>query len=208
MSETDTEAAAPPVPPAAPAPGARHRTWLRIGILAAVTVALVAGAHLSGLGEHLTQERIQRVMSELGVLGFVAFVALFTLGELVHVPGVVFVLAAVVAYGPWLGFGAGLLGAIISLSIAFWVVRLIGGQPLAEVQRPFVRRMLARLDRHPVRTIAILRVLFQMLPALNYALAMSKVRYRDYLLGSVLGLVPVIGALALGLDAAIAWLFS
>lgn len=186
----------------------RSRTALRIGALVAITVALVAVGHFTGATEHLTLERIHDLMNGLGALGLVAFVVLFTIGELVHVPGMVFVLAAILAYGPWLGFGAGLGGAIISLSASFWIVRLVGGQPLGQIERPFVRRMLARLETQPIRTIAVLRVLFQMLPALNYGLAMSKVRFRDYLVGSVLGLVPVIAVAAAAFDWVVATFFS
>jgi uncharacterized membrane protein YdjX (TVP38/TMEM64 family) len=186
----------------------RSRTGLRIGALVVITIALLAIGHATGATEHLTQDRIQALMSELGALGLVAFVVLFTIGELVHVPGMVFVVAAILAYGPWLGFGAGLGGAIVSLSASFWIVRLVGGQPLGQIQRPFVRRMLARLETQPILTIAILRVLFQMLPALNYGLAMSKVRFRDYLVGSVLGLVPVIAFVAAAFDWVVATFFA
>ena len=183
-----------------PAPATTPRTALRVGLLIAVSVALVAIGHFTGATEHLSLERVRALMSDLGALGLVAFVVLFTIGELVHVPGMAFVAAAILAYGPVQGFAAGLGGAIVSLSLSFWIVRSVGGQPLGEIQRPFLRRVLARLDTHPVRTITVLRLLFQMLPALNYGLAMSKVRYRDYLVGSVVGLVPWIAFAAVATD--------
>jgi uncharacterized membrane protein YdjX (TVP38/TMEM64 family) len=49
--------------------------------------------------------------------------------------------------------------------------------------------LLGRLDAHPVRVVALLRVVLIHSPQLNYALALSSLRYRDYLLGSALGLV-------------------
>ena len=78
------------------------------------------------------------------------------------------------------------------MTLSFYVVRLIGGQPLGDIKRPLARRILARLDEHPLQTVAILRFFFWMAPPLNYALAMSKVRYRHYLLGSAIGLaIPI-----------------
>ena len=104
-------------------------------------------------------------------------------------PGLVFVGAAILAYGQFYGGLAGYLGAVVSVSVSFWVVRLVGGQPLAEVKRPFLKRWLDRLDARPVRSVFVLRLLLWMAPPLNYALAMSSVRYRDYLIGSAMGLV-------------------
>lgn len=50
------------------------------------------------------------------------------------------------------------------------------------------QRIFARLDTHPVRSVALLRLLFQTMPALNYSLAMSGIGLRGYLIGTLLGL--------------------
>jgi uncharacterized membrane protein YdjX (TVP38/TMEM64 family) len=43
-----------------------------------------------------------------------------------------------------------------------------------------------------VRSVALSRLVFQTVPALNYVLAMSGVKFRNYLLGTLLGLpVPI-----------------
>jgi uncharacterized membrane protein YdjX (TVP38/TMEM64 family) len=81
----------------------------------------------------------------------------------------------------------GLLGAIISVNVSFVVVRAIAGRPLADLQRPIVRRLVSTIDTRPVTTVALLRLIFQTAPPLNYALAMTAVRLRDHLIGSVLG---------------------
>lgn len=196
---------------AAPAARASRTKWLRIGALAALTIATIAIAKATGVADELTRERIQEMMQGLGALGFLAYLAVFAVGELIHVPGMVFVAAAILAYGPALGFGAGMVGALVSLSITFFVVRTVGGQPLGEVKRPLLKRVLSHLDERPVITIAVLRVLVQLLPALNYALAMSKVRFRDYLAGSLLGLAPVIAVFALAFEwiaANLGWLLG
>ena len=60
---------------------------------------------------------------------------------------------------------------------------------LAGLERPLLKRILNRLDERPIRTVFILRILLFLAPPLNYALAMTNVRFRDYLVGSALGLV-------------------
>lgn len=169
----------------------RSSRW-RLIALAAFFIGSLAVAKLTGFDELVTVESIRALMDSAGPLGFVAFVVIFAVGELMHVPGMVFVGAASVAYGSVIGSGAAYLGALGSVTASFFVVRTIGGQPLAQVQRPLIKKLLKRLDTHPVSTIAVLRFLFWMAPALNYGLAMSEVRFRDYLLGSALGLaIPI-----------------
>ena len=161
----------------------------RLVALAVFFFGSLGVAKATGLSESVDVDSVRAFMETAGPLGFAGFVGVFALGELMHVPGFVFVGAASVAYGAALGSGAAYLGALTSVSLSFVVVRTIGGQPLAEVKRPLVKRILSHLDERPLRTVMILRLIFWMAPALNYALAMSKVRFRDYLLGSALGLI-------------------
>jgi uncharacterized membrane protein YdjX (TVP38/TMEM64 family) len=166
-----------------------------------LVVALFAGFYgigrWTGLLDELDTTAVRQMVIEAGVLGILVYVVIFALGELVHVPGIVFIGAGTLVYGPWGGFGVGLLGAIVSVSVSFFVVRFVAGNALARVERPFMRRMLARLDAQPIPTVAILRLVFWLAPPLNYALAMTNVRYRDYLAGSFIGLVLPILAMSL-----------
>jgi len=188
VDEADAQASSEPDAVAEPK---RTSRW-RLIALAVFFVGSLAVAKLTGLDDYVTVESIRALMDSAGPLGFVAFVVIFAAGELMHVPGMVFVGAASVAYGSVIGSVAAYLGALGSVTASFFVVRTIGGQPLAQVQRPLVKKLLSRLDTHPLSTIAVLRFLFWMAPALNYGLAMSKVRFRDYFLGSAIGLaIPI-----------------
>lgn len=177
--------------PPAGTPAKRSSRW-RLVALGVFFFGSLIIAHATGITDRIDVETIRAFMDSAGALGFVAFLFVFAIGELLHIPGLVFVGAASVAYGDAIGTLAAYAGALGSLTLSFYVVRLIGGQPLAEVERPIVKRILARLDEQPLRTVTVLRFVFWMSPALNYALAMSTVRYREYLLGSMLGLlIPI-----------------
>jgi uncharacterized membrane protein YdjX (TVP38/TMEM64 family) len=177
--------------------GGSKSSRLRLLLAAALFLGLYGIGTWTGLLDDLDTTAVRQMVVEAGVLGILVYVVIFALGELVHVPGIVFVGAGTLAYGPWGGFGMGLLGAIVSVSVSFFVVRFVGGNALARVERPFMRRMLAKLDSQPIRTVAILRLVFWLAPPLNYALAMTNVRYRDYLAGSIIGLVVPVLAMSL-----------
>jgi uncharacterized membrane protein YdjX (TVP38/TMEM64 family) len=72
-------------------------------------------------------------------------------------------------------------------------VRGVGGQALTAIERPLIKRILARLDRRPILVVAILRVIFFSAPWLNYSLALTQLRFRDHLIGTAIGItIPVI----------------
>jgi uncharacterized membrane protein YdjX (TVP38/TMEM64 family) len=72
--------------------------------------------------------------------------------------------------------------------VTFLVIRFIGGNALRELKSKTAQRLLGRLDAHPIQSVVLLRVLFQTVPALNYALALSGIPLRKYLAGTLLGL--------------------
>lgn len=169
------------------APGA-----YRLPFLTLVVLGLWAVAWATGVTGRFTSESIRSLVAGRGVWGVVAFTFAFSGGQLLRVPSFVFVAAAVAVYGRTFGILVALLGALISATISFAVVRAFAGQALADVQWPLVRRLLTNIDSRPVLTVALLRLMFQTAPPLNYALPMTPVRWRDHLVGSVLGLpVPV-----------------
>lgn len=214
-SQTREEASAPtavaeagdaaPIPVEVGAPPEAKPAWPRLLALAAVMAVLFAIGHFTGLTDYLTRENLRALMESLGLWGVVLFVVLFAVGEFMHVPGIVFVLAALLAYGRVGGAVAAYLGALVSVSFSFLLVRRVGGQALAHVKRARIAKVLAHLDRRPIVTIAVMRMFLFLLPAVNYGLAMTRVRFRDYLVGSAIGLVPPMIVLALAFEWALSF---
>jgi uncharacterized membrane protein YdjX (TVP38/TMEM64 family) len=195
--------AAGPAPAAGPA---AKPSRARLVLLAALFVGLFVIGYLLDVTAYLTQERIEGMVEAAGPWGFVVFAALFSLGELAHVPGIVFIVVGSILWGPWAGGAISYASALASVSVAFAIVRRVGGQPLASMQRPWMRLAMLRLETRPVTTVAILRLVFFMLPALNYVLALTPVRYRDFLIGSAIGLVPGVILVSSGVSGLASWL--
>lgn len=155
-----------------------------------VIVGLWITAWATGVAARFTVDSIRSLLGGKGLWGVLAFTALFATGQLLRVPGPVFVATAVAVYGRNFGTLVALLGALVSVTVSFAVVRTFAGTVRTDVQ--LVRRLLSKIDSRPVMTVALLRLTLQTAPLLNYALPMTTVRWRDHLLGSMLGLpVPV-----------------
>src|SRR5262249_8159898 len=140
------------------------------------------------------------MMADTGLWGLAAFVAAFVTGQLLRVPSVVFVAAAVAVHGRNIGILVAFLGALSSATVSFAVVRACAARALVDVRHPFIQRPLSHIHRRPVLTVALLRLLFQTAPPLNYALPMTAVHWRDHLAGSALGLPVPIVVMALLID--------
>ena len=175
----------------------------RLLVLTIVIGVLWLCAWATGVTGRFTFESIRRVSGQGTLWGVAAFIALFSVGQLLRVPSMVFVAAAVAIHGRSLGTVVALLGALVSATVTFTVVRAFAGHALVEVQQPLARRLLSAIDRRPVMSVALLRLVFQTAPPLNYALAMTAVRWRDHLVGCAIGLPAPVAGMAFVFE----WLF-
>jgi len=156
-------------------------TLLFLGVLLAV-------AHLSGLSENFSLDILRHRVLENRAWGVTLFILLFCLGNLIHLPGLLFLVAAVLTLGRVAGGGVTYLAAITSCMVTFWSIRLLGGDALRRFDNKIATRLLGQLDARPIVSVALLRTLFQTAPTLNYTLALSGVRFRAYVIGTLLGL--------------------
>lgn len=167
----------------------QHRRLLAVFLFLGLLFAIF---QLSGLRDNFSLEFLQHRIQENKISGLLIFILLFSLGNLIQIPGWVFLAAAVLALGKIGGGVATYVAAIFSCVFTFFTIRYVGGDALRQLNNKFAIRLLGRLDTHPVQSILLLRVLFQTVPPLNYALAMSGVKFRHYLTGTLLGLpIPI-----------------
>ena len=168
-------------------------------MLVSIVLTLGAAAHFSGLASSITRERIEELALSWGLLGVISYVAVFAVGEILQLPGALFVVAAVAAYGPWLGTLIAYVGMNVASVAVFLFGRVIAGRALTEITHPRVLQLMSEVERAPIRTAIIARGVLFVLPGIGYALALSSIRLRDYVIGSAIGLVvPSALAAALG----------
>ena len=179
---------------------ARTQKYVRLGALAALIGVLIAVGTRPGVQAYFELEHLRSITSDAGVLGVFAFVGICTAGYLMRVPGVVFVLAAILGWGSIAGSLVAFVGLTVAISVSFWTMRSVGGSPIADIDTDWVRKILGQLDDHPVRTVALLRLVFFVNPIVNLSLVLTDVRFRDYFVGSVVGFIVPLAAITLATD--------
>ncbi len=183
-------------------PTPRQVKWIRAGAVVVLIVAALLIGRATGLGAWLTREHIRGAVALAGGWGPVLYIGAFTLGMLVQLPasGILFVAVAVTVYGDVPGTLLAYVGSFIGVIVSFFVVRGVGGRPLAQIENRTVRRLLDKLEARPIITVIVLRLLFFAGAPVNYGLALSAIRLRDYLIGSAIGLLPPAIVLATAVD--------
>ena len=133
--------------------------------------------------------------------------ALFVAASVVSVPILALIGATVVTLGPVLGFVTSAVGTLLAATATFGVGRLIGRKPLKRWLGHKLDALERRVSQRGVIAIALIRkVPVAPFTFVNMLIGALGIRYRDFILGTALGMLPGIAAFAFVSERAIdAW---
>ncbi|MFI5316201.1 MAG: TVP38/TMEM64 family protein [Myxococcota bacterium] len=159
-------------------------------ILLLAVIAALALVWASGLPAQVTPAGVAELVAAAGVLGPLAFIALFAAAEVVHVPGTLFVIAASALWPPAVAIPTSYAGALAASLVVFSLARRVVPSSLRERLPERMLRYESRLESHGLQTVIALRLVLFLSPTVHWLLGASRVSYRDYLVGSAIGLAP------------------
>lgn len=132
---------------------------------------------------------LDRAVRAAGPLGPLLFVLVYAVGSTVA-PVTPFTIAGAVIFGKFHGMFYNLAGDMAGASLSFFLGRYF----LHGIARDFLETKLPWLDRKAAEegfsVIFYLRLFWFPFIVLNYAAGATRIRFRDYFLGSLLGLLP------------------
>ncbi len=178
--------------PPSDAPSDGRLSWgARLAIAALVAAVLVMVARHGALSQRALQ--LIAYSRDAGPLGIVAYALAYVVATVLLLPGSALTLGAGFAWGPFVGVAIVSPVSVVAATAAFALGRTL---LRARVERHLSKHpKLAALDRavgdHGLRLVLLLR-LSPIVPfnALNYALAATRVRLFDYVVGSAIGMLP------------------
>lgn len=176
--------------PAEPTPhGKGGVAWKRLLIGALILVGLVV---VGQSGTDRVPDILRRI-EDMGAWAAIAYIGLYMIAAVAWVPGSILTLAAGALFG--LGWGTlyTVIGATVGASLAFLVGRYVARSAIERRlgDSPKLRAVDDAVAREGAKIVFLLR-LSPVFPynALNYALGLTRVRFRDYVPASALGMIP------------------
>ena len=121
----------------------------RLFLVIAFLALLLAVFHFSGLRNNFSLAFLHQQFIENEFTGLLIFVVLFAMGNLIQIPGWIFLAAAVLALGKSWGGLATYIAAVTSCVFTFGVIRSLGGDALRQINNKYAVRILSTLDRLP-----------------------------------------------------------
>ena len=183
---------------------ARGRPLLKwtLGMTVAALLAFAVFAllrYLPSVGPVFVERTTSAAASLRGSAWGVPVVLLaFAVGSVVSFPILVLIGATVFALGPWLGFVCATLGTWLAATITFSIGRTLGRKPLRRWLGRRAQLLERRLERRGIIAVALIRkVPIVPFTLVNMLIGASGVPYRDFIVGTAIGMLPGIAAFAI-----------
>ncbi|MDH3728456.1 MAG: VTT domain-containing protein [Myxococcales bacterium] len=162
----------------------------RLIVLATIIVSLAALFYASRGYEDFDPATVRAWVQGRGAWGGLLFVAAYSCLQPLGARAIFFLLSAPLIWSPIDAFLLSWAGAVGTAVVSFMIARFVARDWVQRRMPRGLHRFDDRLYTHGFRTVLLLRLMFYTTPALQYALGVSRVALRPFLLGTVLGVVP------------------
>ena len=171
-----------------------------------VIIGIVVGVVFGFWDFFHDRERIQDFFQDSGAFGPIIYILAFIAAQPLSLPGAALIIPATFVLTWWEVFIYSMLGGIIASSIGFVVARWLAQD---WVRKRLPQRFIGwekRFVDHALLSTIALRLVTGYAPAADWFLGILKIRWREFLIGTIIGLIPTAFLFAYYGDDSVRWI--
>lgn len=141
---------------------------------------------------HINVRGLRNYIISFGPMASVVLLLIYSLKPIVLVfPAVLLTVLAGNIFGPIKGFALTIIGLFVSASLAFYLSRSLGKPFVSKITKGKLLKLDDSIETHGFKIMFLMR-LSTLFPydALSYASGLTKMKYKDFILGTILGTAP------------------
>lgn len=178
----------------------RRRTIAKIAILVASLLLLALAWRYTRLSDLAQPGAMAALLDSIGESPWapVAVIALFAIGGLIGFPVTILIAATALSFGAWPGLAYATIGSLASASITYGLGSWLGTRPLRHFMGPRLNRIRRAIARQGILAMTTIRLVpVAPFTVVNLVAGAFGISFRDYLIGTILGLAPGLLAMTL-----------
>jgi phosphatidylserine/phosphatidylglycerophosphate/cardiolipin synthase-like enzyme/uncharacterized membrane protein YdjX (TVP38/TMEM64 family) len=167
--------------------------FLILGALVLAFAVLAAVWQFTPVGHHLDLAELAHLIRRIDALPLAPLIVLtgYVLAAIVSVPITLLIAATGLVFGAWPGIGYALGGTLVSAAATYGLGVLLGRDAVRRLAGTRANRLSERIGERGIVTVIVLRLLpIAPFTIVNLVAGASHIRLRDFMIGSVLGMVP------------------
>ncbi len=172
------------------------KKWSKLLILAAIAAAIFSIFQFTSLSlADFTPTNVKNFILQFGIWSPIVFITIYALrGAVLVIPVGIMSFAGGLAFGKWFGTIYILIGATLGASLSFVIARYFGRQfieTFSWLHKGKIKQFDEGIEKNGFRMMLFMRLmpLFQY-DAVNFGAGLSKIKFRDYVLATFIGMAP------------------
>ncbi|WZL74967.1 TVP38/TMEM64 family protein [Clostridiaceae bacterium 35-E11] len=152
---------------------------------------LIYVVHKLNIFKGCKPEDIKTYLHSFGVWAPIIFIILFTFVPLTLFPDAILAVAGGMVFGLYEGFVYTMIGALCGATLSFYIARILGQNCVKRFIKHDITRFEDVLQKNGFFIVLLLR-LIPLLPfdVISYSAGISKIKYKDFVLATILGTIP------------------
>ena len=177
-----------------------RRALIRLAGLCVLAAVVLAFWRFSPLGELSDPVRLGDLLDELSASPWAGplVIAGFLIGSFVVFPVTAMIAATGIALGPTSGLLWASAGSFAGATVNYGIARMMPKRTIENWAGPWIGKMGQRFERGGIVPVMVARnVPIAPFTLINFVAGGARIPYRDFMIGTVLGMGPVIAALTI-----------
>jgi len=170
-------------------PKDRSKGLMKALILVVFIVAAILLVRYTPIKDYLTADGLGRFLSTVGFWAPLVFIAIYAIGVCLFLPGTLLTGLGAAIFGAYWGFVYVWVGAMAGASAAFLIGRTLGREFSASLVGNKLQKYDDAIERNGFATVLYLRLVYFPFTPMNFGMGLTKVHFRDYFLGTGLGII-------------------
>ena len=171
---------------------ARSHWWKIVGVLLAV-ILLTALWRWTPLSEYLNPETLQATAEAIEAYPLTPLIVItvFSIAGLLAFPVTLLIVTAALTFGPVWGSVYSLVGSLLSAMLGYGVGHYLGRNSVQKLAGSSLNKLSRRLAHHGALAVITVRIIpVAPFAVINLVAGASHIKARDFIIGTVLGMLP------------------
>ena len=167
----------------------RQKALIKLVLLLTFVAGAVFLVKFTPVKGYLTADSLGRILERAGFWAPLVYIFVYAVGVCLFVPGTLLTGLGAAIFGPYWGFVWVWLGAMLGAGAAFFIGRTLGREFAASMIGDKLKKYDDGIERNGFATVLYLRLVYFPFTPMNFGMGLTKVRFRDYMVGTGLGIM-------------------
>ena len=175
--------------PAADNQAKKSKALIKALVFVMFIITAVTVVRFTPVRDYLTAEMLGSFLQNSGYWAPVVYIVLYAVGVCLFLPGTLLTGLGAAIFGSYLGFVYVWIAAMIGSSAAFFIGRTLAREYASSLIGDRLKKYDDAIERNGFATVLYLRLVYFPFTPMNFGMGITKVRFKDYALGTGLGII-------------------